>query len=623
MKLRLLPVAALALLLGGCQSGKKETYEKHVQFPAEATLEEKVDMASRLVPTAEQLEWQQMELTAFLHFGINTFTGHEWGSGQEDPALFNPEKLDAEQWVKVLKDSGFKMAILTAKHHDGFCLWPTKTTEHSVKSATWKDGQGDVVRELKEACDKYGLRFGVYLSPWDRNASCYGSDEYNDFFIEQLTELLTQYGDVYEVWFDGACGEGPNGKRQEYDWERILSTIRELQPKAVTAIMGDDVRWVGNESGLGRPTEWSATVLAPSSYERAERVNSSLKIDAMAKDLGSRELLANANELFWYPSEVDVSIRPGWFYHKEQDNQVKSVEHLVDIYFQSVGYNSVLLLNIPPDRDGLINQSDAARLYEFSNYIKNHLSTNLVNNATVHHVVDAGESVEFNLEENNTFNTLMVKEDISQGQRIEEFTIEAEINGEWKELAKGTTVGYKRLIRLDNELTATNLRLTINSTRAEAHIIELGAYNCPPAESATAMRIVNEFDNTNWTILSPKGEENEVIIDGDISTDWEGDLNDDIIVDLGRATEFKGFIYTPSHLSDDHIFKYNFAISADGKEWTELKSNEEFSNIRNNPVTQAIYFEKEVTARFVKLTPLESSKFTKTYAIAELGLLKK
>ena len=476
---------------------------------------------------------------------------------------------------------------------------------------------------MKEACDKYGLRFGVYLSPWDRNASCYGSDEYNDFFIEQLTELLTQYGDVYEVWFDGACGEGPNGKRQEYDWERILSTIRELQPKAVTAIMGDDVRWVGNESGLGRPTEWSATALAPSSYERAERVNSALKIDAMGKDLGSRELLANANELFWYPSEVDVSIRPGWFYHKEQDNQVKSVEHLVDIYFQSVGYNSVLLLNIPPDRDGLINQSDAARLYEFSNYIKTHLSTNLVSQAELHHVIEAGNSVEFNLEDNSSFNTLMVKEDIAQGQRIEEFTIEAEVNGEWKELAQGTTVGYKRLIRLEDEVTATNLRLTINATRAEAHIIELGAYHCPPAESATAMRVVNEFDNTHWTILSPKGEENEVIIDGDISTDWEGELNDDIIIDLGKATEFKGFIYTPSHLSDDHIFKYNLAISAEGNEWTELKSNEEFSNIRNNPVTQVVYFEKDVTARFVKLTPLESSQFTKNYAIAELGLLKK
>ena len=620
MKLRLLPIAAMALLLSGCGLGTKKTYEKHVQFPPGTTFEEKLDMAAHLVPTAEQLEWQQMELTAFLHFGINTFTGREWGSGKEDPALFNPTNLDAEQWVKVLKDSGFKMAILTAKHHDGFCLWPTKTTDHAVTSSPWKEGKGDVVRELKEACDKYGLRFGVYLSPWDRNADCYGSDEYNDFFVEQLTELLTQYGDVYEVWFDGACGEGPNGKRQVYDWERILSTIRELQPNAVTAIMGDDVRWVGNESGLGRPTEWSATALVPSSYTRADSVNAALGIESTGKDLGSREVLAKADELFWYPSEVDVSIRPGWFYHESQDDQVKSVSHLVDIYFKSVGYNSVLLLNIPPDRNGLIHQSDAARLYEFSNYIKTHLSNNLVSNATLHHTVEPGESIHFRLEQPSTLNTLMIQEDIAQGQRIEEFTIEAKVNEEWIEIAQGTTVGYKRLIRLPEELTTEELRLTVNASRAKAHITQLGAYYCPPAESATTMRIVNEVESSKWQVISPT-RESKALIDGDISTDLQGELNEELIVDLGEVTEFTGFVYTPSHLELNHIFKYNFAISADGKEWTELKANEEFSNIRNNPVTQAIKFEESVRARYVRLTPLESSNFTKNYSIAELGLL--
>lgn len=236
------------LLISSLSVSAQKYFVKHVKFPAHATAEQKLDMASRLVPTSQQLEWQQMELTAFLHFGINTFTGHEWGSGKEDPKLFNPEKLDCDQWVSNLKAAGFKMAILTAKHHDGFCLWPTKTTKHSVASSPWKEGKGDVVYELREACKKYGLKFGVYLSPWDRNAECYGdSPAYNKFFIEQLTELLTNYGEVHEVWFDGACGEGPNGKKQEYDWEAIEKTIRRLQPKAVTAIMGDDVRWVGNE----------------------------------------------------------------------------------------------------------------------------------------------------------------------------------------------------------------------------------------------------------------------------------------------------------------------------------------------------------------------------------------
>ena len=311
--------ATIILAITGC---KENYYIKNVTFPAEATIEQKIDMASRLVPTQQQMEWQQMEFTCFLHFGINTFTGREWGNGKESPALFNPEQLDCDQWVKALKDAGFKMAIITAKHHDGFCLWPTKTTSHSVAASPWKDGKGDVVRELREACDRHGLKFGVYLSPWDRNAECYGEGEaYNKFFIEQLTELLTNYGQVHEVWFDGANGEGPNGKKQEYDWDAILKTIRTLQPEAVTAIMGDDVRWVGNEGGLGRDTEWSATVITPGCYpDKAER-NAAIGVEEMSKDLGSRELIAKASKMYWYPSEVDVSIRPGWFYHKHQDKK--------------------------------------------------------------------------------------------------------------------------------------------------------------------------------------------------------------------------------------------------------------------------------------------------------------
>ena len=350
MKKTLFSLAFAALLAGCASQPKQEFYEKHVAFPAEATPEQKIDMVSRLVPTPQQLEWQQMEFTAFLHFGMNTFTGNEWGHGTDSPELFNPSELDCEQWVKALKDGGFKMALITAKHHDGFCLWPTATTEYSVKNSPWKDGKGDVVRELRDACEKYGMKFGVYLSPWDRNAPSYGdSPAYNKFFIEQLTELLSNYGEVHEVWFDGACGEGPNGKKQEYDWTAILAKIRELQPKAVTAIMGDDVRWVGNEGGMGRDTEWSATAMAPGSYTEKNEAMAALGIDNMSKDLGSRELIAKAQEAYWYPSEVDVSIRPGWFYHADQDERVRSLANLVNIYYRSVGCNSVLLLNIPPD----------------------------------------------------------------------------------------------------------------------------------------------------------------------------------------------------------------------------------------------------------------------------------
>ena len=301
----------LAMALGAQAQKSGEYYVKHIEFPQNATIEQKVDMAARLVPTPQQYAWQQMELTAFLHFGINTFTGREWGDGKEDPALFNPSELDAEQWVRSLKEAGFKMVLLTAKHHDGFCLWPTATTKHSVASSPWKNGKGDVVKELRDACDKYGMKFGVYLSPWDRNAECYGdSPRYNEFFISQLTELLSNYGEVNEVWFDGANGEGPNGKKQIYDWDAFYKTIQRLQPKAVMAIMGDDVRWVGNEKGLGRETEWNATVLTTGIYARSAENNKRLGVFRKAKDLGSRSMLAEATELFWYPSEVGVSIRP-------------------------------------------------------------------------------------------------------------------------------------------------------------------------------------------------------------------------------------------------------------------------------------------------------------------------
>ncbi|WP_373732176.1 alpha-L-fucosidase, partial [Bacteroides heparinolyticus] len=267
-------LACLHLCLLQAAAQEKEHYHvKQVEFPQNAPMEQKVEMAARLVPTTQQYEWQKLELTAFLHFGINTFTNREWGDGKEAPALFNPTGFDAEQWVKSLKEGGFKMAIITAKHHDGFCLWPTATTAHSVASSPWKEGKGDVVKELRAACDKYGMKFGVYLSPWDRNAPCYGdSPRYNEFFIRQLTELLTNYGEVHEVWFDGACAEGPNGKKQEYDWEAYMKVINTLQPKAVAAIMGDDIRWVGNEAGVGRETEWSSTVLPPSTATDSEKV---------------------------------------------------------------------------------------------------------------------------------------------------------------------------------------------------------------------------------------------------------------------------------------------------------------------------------------------------------------
>ena len=597
-------ILSTALLAAICTAGqaqeKNDYYVKHVEFPQGATLEQKVDMAARLVPTPQQLEWQQMELTAFLHFGINTFTGREWGDGKENPALFNPTDFDAEQWIRSLKEAGFKMAILTAKHHDGFCLWPTKTTGHSVAASPWKDGKGDVVRELRDACDKYGIKFGVYLSPWDRNASCYGdSPKYNEFFIEQLTELLTNYGEVHEVWFDGANGEGPNGKKQEYDWTAILSTIRRLQPRAVTAIMGDDVRWVGNERGLGRETEWSATVLTPGTYARCEEQNKALGVKATSKDLGGRDMLVNAKELFWYPSEVDLSIRPGWFYHQQEDNQVKSLKHLTDIYFKSVGYNSVLLLNIPPDQRGRISDADVNRLKEFADYRKEIFADNRVKGGLKAWTARPGDTRVYQLKPKSEINVVMLREDISKGQRMEAFTVEALTADGWKEIAKGTTVGYKRLIRIP-AVEARQLRVKVDACRLAANISEVAAYYARPLEESAAKENWNDLPRTAWKQVTAAP----------------------LVIDLGKAVDMTGFVYAPANAEakPTMAFRYKFYISTNGRDWKEVPTTGEFSNIMHNPVPQTVSFGNKVSARYIKLDATTPDATPARVDLKEIGI---
>ena len=559
---------------------EEEYYVKHLRFPVGTPLDCKVNMAARLVPTPGQLQWQKMELTAFLHFGINTFTGEEWGSGKEDPALFNPSALDAGQWVRTLKNAGFRMVILTAKHHDGFCLWQTKTTSHSVASSPWKNGKGDVVKELREACERYGMKFGVYLSPWDRNAACYGdSPKYNDFFVRQLTELLTNYGKVDEVWFDGANGEGPNGKKQIYDWDAFFKTVRRLQPDAVTAIMGDDVRWVGNEKGIGRETEWSATVRTPSVYSRASENNKRLGISSTSPDLGSRDMLAKANELFWYPSEVDVSIRPGWFYHKEQDSQVKSLKHLMEIYYQSVGYNSVLLLNIPPDKRGLISEVDVARLKEFADYRERVFASDKIVGGDDMWRAAPQSSKTYQLKGNSSVNLVMLQEDVARGQRVEKFTVEALTPQGWQTVGHGTTVGYKRLLRIP-EVKASAIRITVDECRLEADICRIGVYYAPP--------LADEDASVGTAVFLPKDN-------------WVTLASSPLTVDLGRRTELAGFVYSPSGSGAGPAFRYRFLISDDARSWTEVPASGEFSNIVNNPIPQIVRFSGKVSARYVRI----------------------
>ena len=430
-------------------------------------------------PTPQQLAWQEAELSMFLHFGINTFTDREWGEGNEEPKLFNPKELDARQWVQVAKEAGFQYMILTAKHHDGFCLWPSQYTEHSVKSSPWRGGKGDVVRELADACQEVGMNMGIYLSPWDRHEPTYGnSPVYNQLFKNQLTELLTNYGEIAEVWFDGACGEGPNGKRQEYDWHGYYEVIHNLQPNAVIAICGPDIRWVGNEDGFARETEWSVQDANPVFHQGVEG-----KV--------------------WYPAECDVSIRPGWFWHKSQDDKVKSLEHLIDIYYKSVGRNSVLLLNVPPNDQGLFSEPDVERLGEFREVLDQTFSTNLAaNKSTIASNVQS-DSDAFNAVDGNSdtywatdkdvttaslvidlgapvsFNVSMVQEYIALGQRVEEYCLEAWDGQVWKQITKGTTIGHKKLDQFP-DITASKVRLTIVKSQTSPLIRAFGLY-CAPA----------------------------------------------------------------------------------------------------------------------------------------------
>ncbi|MEO6915300.1 MAG: alpha-L-fucosidase [Chitinophagaceae bacterium] len=492
-------------LLSIFQVAAQKSSGKNFAFIQEGdTQQEIIRKAANVVPSPRQLRWQQLELTAFFHFGINTFTGREWGDGKEDPKIFNPAQLDARQWVRTAKEAGIKQVILTAKHHDGFCLWPTATTSHSVKSSPWKDGAGDLVKEVRNACNKYNVGFGIYLSPWDRNATVYGTDAYNDFFIEQLTELLTNYGRIDEVWFDGANGEGPNGKKQVYDFDRWYAHIRKLQPSATIAIMGPDVRWVGTETGYGRDTEWS--VVPANNLNQSEVAGNSQQGiafkpqgDMRGTDLGSRDKIAHAKGLVWYPAETDVSIRPGWFYHKAEDDKVKSPEKLLDIYYNSVGKNSVLLLNIPPDKEGLINENDVRSLQQWTMLRDATFSKNLAKTATIKSPNgknnkaltdnnyqtywttgprDTTAVLDFSFNRPITFDVLDLQENIAVGQRIEHFILEYKHDNEWKQLAEGTTVGYKRLIRFA-PVTAGKVRLRILSSRLNPTVSEIGFYKQP------------------------------------------------------------------------------------------------------------------------------------------------
>lgn len=465
------------------------------------TLDEKL---AQVVPHERQIRFQQLEFYAFIHFTVNTFTDREWGDGSESPSIFDPEKLDAEQWARAVKTAGMRGLILTCKHHDGFCLWQTKLTEHSVAASPWKNGKGDVVREVSDACRKYGLKFGVYLSPWDMNCPLYGQGKaYDDYFVGQLTELLTNYGEVFSVWFDGACGEGPNGKKQYYDWERYYCVIRQLQPNACISVCGPDIRWCGNEAGYTRPAEWSVVpkrardseIIAEKCQHSDNEEFRQRRVDARDSDLGSRKLLENEQELIWYPAEVNTSIRPGWFWHESENDKVRSLDELVNIYNNSVGGNATFLLNIPPTKEGLLHENDVKRLAELGEYLKKAFAKNQLEEAQFSADGSGIEEVRvdsydgyFTAEKGRntaeiiaawsspvSIGNIVLKENIRMGQRVESFTVEAGNNGVFTEVYSGTVIGYKRIVPLKN-IIADSVRIRITDSRTEPTLSYIGIY---------------------------------------------------------------------------------------------------------------------------------------------------
>jgi alpha-L-fucosidase len=451
------------------------------------------------LPSERQLAWHKMEFYMFAHFTVNTFTDKEWGYGDEKESVFNPSELDCRQWARVAKEAGMKGIIITAKHHDGFCLWPSEFTEHSVKNSVWKDGKGDVLMELRKACDEYGLKFGVYLSPWDRNSAVYGTPEYLVYYRNQLKELLTKYGDIFEVWFDGANGgDGFYGGAKEvrkidnktfYDWKNTHSIVRELQPSAIMfSDAGPDTRWVGNESGMGSLTNWCL-----------------LKKDEMYPGGNFASILGEGQEdgNYWVPAEVDVSIRPGWFYHAKQDSLVRTPENLMELYYSSVGRNSNLLLNIPPDRRGLLHENDVKSLLAFSELRKKEFAhevgkggkvtvsafrgkgfegsnVNDGNPETYWATKDADKSGEIviDLGTETEVNRILLQEYIKLGQRVQEFRVDAFVNGAWKHIIDGTTIGHKVIRKFPVE-KATKVKVIISKSKACPVISNIELFRAP------------------------------------------------------------------------------------------------------------------------------------------------
>ena len=528
------------------------------------------------VPNENQLRWQEMEMYAFIHYSMNTYTDEEWGFGNEPLELFNPSNLDCRQWARVCKQAGMKGIIFTAKHHCGFCMWPSKYTEYSVKNTPWKNGKGDVVRELADACREEGMKFAVYLSPWDRNHKDYGKPEYVTYFRNQLRELLTQYGDIFEVWFDGANGgDGWYGGANEtrridgktyYQWAETFRMIRELQPNAVIWNDGGDrgdLRWVGTEAGNVGETNWS---LMPAKGDTPWHM---LHYGVEDGDV-------------WCAGETNTSIRPGWFYHETENEHVKSLSKLMDTYYKSVGRNSCLLLNFPIAPNGRIHPTDSLRGIAFKKMIDEVFKNDLARKAKIK---TQGNETFISFKKPTAFNRFVAEEDIRYGQRVKKFSLEAFVDGKWISLKDAlvedgdglTTIGHRRIICFPT-VTATKLRFTILDAKCDPIIKQTSVYLAPELTADIPDSGEKRSSNLHYFFSSPK----------QMMIDWDSEQT---------ITSFR--YLPPQNTHEGTITHYSLWASTDWSNWTKVASGE-FSNIVNNPIWQTIRFQP-VKAKILRL----------------------
>lgn len=648
-------------------------------------------------PTKEQVEWQRMETIGFIHYNINTYTDMEWGYGNESPAVFNPTRLDCRQWARTFKEAGLKGIIFTAKHHDGFCLWPSAYTEHSVKNSPWKNGKGDLVREFVDACREYDLKVGLYLSPWDCNHPEYGKPGYITYFKNQLKELLTNYGELFEFWFDGANGgRGYYGTDSlhtrkipgdYYPWKEITDMVKKYQPGCIVhGGANADIRWVGNEQGYAGEEHWS---MMGGQVDPKVRMNQIL-------------MRGTPDGHIWLPSETDVSIRPGWYWHASEDHKLWSLNKFMNFYYESVGRNSLLLLNIPPDKEGLIPSNDSLRLVQWHRLYKKELSHNLISkkmgirsagSKNLKNCIDGKEDsywqapdltpvIEIDFKKELTFNRLMLRENIWEGQRVKSFKAEVCHEGEWEVIAEQTTIGNKRILRLP-EITASRLRISITGALAAPQISEIQIFYAetqldkpvikrkqdgtvylqaanknakiyyttdgtkPSVENGILYQSPFMADGTQhiqavvvdgkkksetaerrftysmneWTTIPAKAMDK--VFDENENTTWVSPKDKkEVTVDLAATKHIRGFSYLPDQArwSQGIAVKYEVEISSDNQNWQKVKTPTEFSNIQNNPVVQDIIFEQPVTARYFRLKALTTVGQQDCLGVAELKI---